>query len=146
MLDLFVWGALFIVLILVESATTQLVSIWFAVGSLVALIVAIFNDALGLQALLFLVVSIALLFVTRPFLKQVLLKQPVATNADAVIGREGLTVTEIDNLKNTGRVQIQGLSWNARSIDNVIIPVEQKIKVIHMEGVTVFVRPVEENK
>lgn len=144
MLELFIWGALFVILILVESATAQLVSIWFAVGSLAAMITSVFTDFLWIQMLVFIIVSLILLLATRPFIKKLRLRHE-ATNADSAVGQEGITIVEINNLMEEGRIKLQGLSWNARSETNQVIPIGTKVRVIRIEGVTAYVAPSESN-
>lgn len=140
MVELIVWGALMIALILVETATAQLVSIWFAVGSLAAFIVSIFTDSVKIQITVFLSVSIILLAATRPIVKKFVRVKHQATNADAVITQQGIVTEAIDNLKNQGRILVNGLSWNARSSDNLPIQEGCKVSVVRIEGVTAFVR------
>lgn len=64
-MDLWFWGILFVLTVVAEIASQQLISIWFAAGSLVALIVALFGAPIWLQALLFVAVSALLLLLTR---------------------------------------------------------------------------------
>jgi membrane protein implicated in regulation of membrane protease activity len=142
MLELFIWGALFVILILVESATAQLVSIWFAAGSLAAMLVSVFTDSLWIQLLVFIGVSFLLLLATRPFIQKLRLRHD-ATNADSAVGQEGITIVQINNLMEEGRIKLQGLSWNARSENNEVIPVGAKVKVVRIEGVTAYVTPLE---
>ena len=142
MLELFIWGALFVILILVESATAQLVSIWFAAGSLAAMLVSVFTDSLWIQLLVFIGVSFLLLLATRPFIQKLRLRHD-ATNADSAVGQEGITIVQINNLMEEGRIKLQGLSWNARSENNELIPVGAKVKVVRIEGVTAYVTPLE---
>jgi membrane protein implicated in regulation of membrane protease activity len=79
----------FFVAIIIESLEPQLVSLWFAGGALVALLFAtIFQVNFIWQALIFTLTSVALLLLTRPFVKKVTLFPTVATNADALIGKE----------------------------------------------------------
>lgn len=83
------WVLVFFVAIIIESLEPQLVSLWFAGGALVALLFAtIFQVNFIWQALIFTLTSVALLLLTRPFVKKVTLFPTVATNADALIGKE----------------------------------------------------------
>ena len=60
------WLAIFIVLLIIEIATMGLTTIWFAGGALVAFLVAVLGLGLGVQIIIFAIVSLALLAVTRP--------------------------------------------------------------------------------
>ena len=82
-----VWLILMIVFLAAEAATVQLVSIWFAVGSLCAMVVSLLNGSLWLQILVFFAISIALLALLWPVAKKRLKPKLVATNADALVGR-----------------------------------------------------------
>jgi len=132
------WLAITVALVILETMTYQMVAIWFALGSLAALLAA----TAGLwgfqgQLTLFVVVSIAALIGTRPFVKKVLKTKKVPTNADRVIGKTAVVLQEISPIKK-GRVRADGLDWSAISAEE--IPVGAKVTIESMEGVTVYVR------
>ena len=60
------WLVALIVFIIIEFVTMGLTTIWFAGGALVASVAAAFQAPIWLQVTLFLVVSLLLLFFTRP--------------------------------------------------------------------------------
>ena len=83
------WVIVFFVAVIIESLEPQLVSVWFAGGALVALLFAtLFQVDLVWQLLVFTLTSVVLLFLTRPFVRKVSTSPTVATNADALIGKE----------------------------------------------------------
>ena len=89
LVGIIVWVVVFFVAVIIESLEPQLVSLWFAGGALVALLFAtVFQVNLVWQALLFTLTSVILLVLTRPFVKKVTKYPTVATNADALIGKE----------------------------------------------------------
>ena len=92
--------------------------------------------------MVFIGVSFLLLLATRPFIQKLRLRHD-ATNADSAVGQEGITIVQINNLMEEGRIKLQGLSWNARSENNEVIPVGAKVKVVRIEGVTAYVTPLE---
>lgn len=141
-----IWLIVAVILFIIESVTVQLVSIWFAVGALAAMIAAAFGAGTGVQLLLFLATSIAVLLMWRPFLKKRITPAKTATNADSVVGQDGLVIEEIDNTMQTGRVSANGLDWTARSAGGVIIKERQRVKVIRIDGVKLIVEPVPENE
>lgn len=140
-----IWLVVAVILFILESVTVQLVCIWFAVGALVAMLAAAFGASTGVQLLLFLATSIAVLLMWRPFLKKRFTPKRTATNADAVVGQDGLVIEEIDNTLQTGRISANGLDWTARSADGSIIKERKKVKVIQIDGVKLIVEPVHEN-
>ena len=139
------WLAAGIFLLIVEAATPALVSIWFALGAFTALIAAFAGVQLWIQILLFLIVSAIALIVTRPLAKKYLDTKHVATNADMVIGKEGVVTEEIDNLKAKGAVSCMGKEWTARSLDDKVLEKGTKVKVHSIEGVKLIVSPAEDS-
>ena len=134
-----VWLILLVVLVTGEAITVGLTSIWFAVGSLGALICALLGAKLWLQIAVFLLLSVAALALLRPLARRYLTPGYSATNADRVIGTTTVVVQEIDNLKGQGQVKIADLEWSARSETGDIIPVGTEVTVQRIEGVKVFV-------
>lgn len=133
------WLVLLIIFIVAESVTTTLVSIWFAAGALVALVLAGFNTSVWIQVGAFVAVSIVLLLATRPFAKKFLEPKITKTNFDRIIGELCLVEEEVNNLNETGAVKVKGTTWTARSCDDKIIPVGATVEIIRIEGVKVFV-------
>lgn len=134
-----VWLVLMVLLFIIEAATAGLTVIWFALGALAALIAALFGAQIWLQVLWFLVVSIATLWFTRPLALKYLNGRSVATNADRVVGMEGVVCEDIDNLVGTGAVKLDGKEWTARSDSGANIPSGSVVKVHRIEGVKLIV-------
>lgn len=136
-----IWAALFVVFVVTETLTIQLVSIWFAAGALVSFFLALFvTDSLLVQLAVFVAVSVLLLVCTRPLLRGVLHQKTVRTNADRSIGQEAIVTQRIDNLRGTGRILADGLSWSARAEDpGTVIDVNETVVITRIQGVTAFV-------
>lgn len=137
------WLILMVVFLIVEAATVTLASIWFAGGALCALAVSLLGLEVRVQVTAFLVVSAALLAALRPLTKKYLTPKVTATNIDAVIGSTGLVTAAVDNVTATGQVKLGAMEWTARSTTGEPIPVGTKVRVDRIEGVKVFVTPVE---
>ena len=138
---IFLWLALFVVFLIVEAGTVELVSIWFALGALAALVSCALGAEMWLQITVFLVVSLVLLALLWKRVRSKL--TTTKTNVDSVIGAEGYVTEAIDNLSYTGRVKLGGITWAARSTSGAGIPVGTLVKVERIEGVKVFVSPAE---
>ena len=111
-----IWLGLVILLGFLEALTVTLTSIWFAVGALAAMAVALFGGALWVQILVFAVVSLICVLALRPLAKTRLGgAKKVATNADRIIGQKAMVTEPIDNVAGTGAVSIGGTVWTARS-------------------------------
>ena len=138
----FGWFGLMVLFLIFESSTVSLISVWFAAGSLAAMIAALLGAQIWLQAVLFTLVSCILLGCLRPFARRLLKPGIVKTNADALVGTTGYLLEEADNLRGTGRIKLGGVEWTARSATDGVIPVGSLVKVERIEGVKVFVREV----
>lgn len=138
---IFLWLALFVVFLIVEAGTVALVSIWFALGALAALVSCVLGAEMWLQITVFLVVSLVLLALLWKRVRSKL--TTTKTNVDSVIGAEGYVTEAIDNLSYTGRVKLGGITWAARSTSGAGIPMGTLVKVERIEGVKVFVSPAE---
>lgn len=136
-----VWLALMVVFLLIEAASVSLVSIWFAVGSLGALVAHVLNAPLWVEILVFLALSGTLLACLRPFVRKYIQPKVTSTNTDAIIGSAGYVTEDIDNLSARGQVKLGGMFWSARSTSGELIHKDTKITVDKIEGVKVFVSP-----
>lgn len=136
-----VWLVAMVVLLIVEAIVPGLVSIWFAIGALAALIAALLNAPLWLQVVWFLAVSVATLVLTRPLAQRYVNSRVQPTNADALIGRDCVVTEDIDNLAGTGAVKIGGKVWTARTEDeNEKYAQRDVVKAVRIEGVKLIVR------
>lgn len=133
------WLIILAVLIFIEIITLGLTTIWFAGGALVAFVVSLFVDNLLLEIILFLVVSLLLLYFTRPFVIKYFNPKRTRTNYEGVIGREALVTIMIDNLRASGQVTVGGQEWTARSEDGKIIEVGTVVSVKDVSGVKLIV-------
>ena len=138
-----VWVLLLVVFLAAEAATVSMVSLWFAVSALVALLVALLGGPGWLQGTLFLVISAVLLALLRPLVKRYVTPRITATNVDSVIGSTGLVTTAIDNVSAVGQVKLGAMEWTARSTSGQPIPVGTRVRVDKIEGVKVYVSPAE---
>lgn len=134
------WLIAMIVLLIVEGVVPGLVSIWFAAGALAALLMALWGLPLWVQFLVFMVVSLVLLFLTRPLAKKYVNSRVTPTNADRIVGTDCVVTEEIDNLQGTGAVMADGKDWTAR-MDNRDgkAPKGSVVKVLRIEGVRLIV-------
>ena len=137
------WVVLFVVLLVAELiSAAALISIWFCVGALAAFATAAAKASVTVQVVVFLVISIALLVLTKPFVKKVLKQKNEPTNLDRVVGTEAIVTEDIDNLQQIGAVKMDGKVWTARSAEETPIPSGTVVRVVRIEGVKVFVRKV----
>ena len=135
-----IWLALTAVLLLIEIATLGLTTIWFAAGALFAFFAALLGMNQGIQIGVFVVVSVVLLFFTRPWAVKYLNTKTVMTNTEALVGKTARVVVDINNLKGQGQVAINGLEWTARSSDDTIVfKAGDAVTIVGIEGVKLIV-------
>ena len=135
------WAVAVVAFVILELATVGLASIWFAIGALAALIATLLGAPLWLQIVLFAVVSIATLLLTRPLAKKYINSRATATNADRVIGKRAVVKERIDELAGTGAVLADGKMWSARTADGSSIEPGSIVTVLEIRGVKLIVSP-----
>lgn len=134
-----IWLVLLVVFAGVEGMTAGLVSIWFCAGSLVALLAAWLDASVLVQIALFVVVSLITMALVRPLAKKHLQPHLEKTNADRILGAEGIVTETVDNLAPSGQVKVGGTVWTARSVSGERIPEGTLIQVLRIEGVKAMV-------
>lgn len=137
---LWIWIGLIVIFVIVEAATVQLVTVWFAVGGIAGLIAYAFGLEIWMQILIFAVVSAVALAVTRPFVKKFTKGRKQPTNADRYIGQEATVTEPISNELSTGAVRIGGLEWTARTVDNSEVDKGERVTVEAIEGAKLLVK------
>ena len=139
----FIWIGFAVIMAICEAFTTQLVSLWFVLGSVSAAIVSIFTKSIPIQSAVFLVVSLVALLVTRPLVKKLKQKRGnISTNSDRLIGKTGVILKEITDIHNVGQAKVEGEILTVKSETAPILK-DKKIKVLSIEGVKLIVEPVE---
>ena len=140
---LILWIVVLVAAIAMEAATMGLTTIWFAGGALIAMILELLGGGIPLQVIGFLIVSLILLFFTRPIAVKYFNKGREKTNLDSVIGKTAVVTLPIHNLKETGQVVLDGKEWTARSNDaSKQIEKDTLVKVISIKGVKLIVEEV----
>lgn len=135
-----VWLILLVILVVVELITMGLTTIWFAGGALAAALISIPGTPLALQILVFLVVSVLLLYFTRPVAVKYFNRDRIRTNVESMVGRQAIVISEINNLEGIGQVNTGGMEWSARSsYHNVVLPVGTVVTVLGVDGVKLIV-------
>lgn len=136
------WFITFLILLFIELITVNLVTIWFAIGSLGALITASITDMVVIQIIVFIVLSVVSLIVTKPIVKKIRTRKITPTNLDRVIGRIG-TVTKKITKDSYGEVKVEGSIWTAKA--NKEIREKSQVKVLKIEGVKLLVEEIKES-
>ena len=139
-MDAFIWLAVIVICLIIEAVTLGLTTIWFAGGALIAFIASLFRVPIAIQFFLFFIVSLALLFLTRPIAIKYFNKDRIKTNVDTLIGKQAVVISEINNLKGEGTVILEGKEWTARSnAKHEILEDGMVVKILRNEGVKLIV-------
>lgn len=133
-----IWTGLIILFVFIEAMTVQLLSIWFVIGSVAALLASFFTSSIPIQVITFVAVSLLSFFLMRPLAQRRFFTQHEATNADRIVGTEGLVVEEVS--RESGMVKVGGAAWTARA--NERIAEGEYVRILRIEGVKVIVERV----
>ena len=126
--------------LILESITTGFLVFWFAIGSVLAMIVSFFTENIIIQTSTFLISSAILIFATRKFCNA-FLKNDKPNNVNSMIGKTGKVTVDIVPIDGKGQVKIGGETWSAISEDSQTISKDTKIIVKDVRGVKVVVMP-----
>lgn len=141
-----IWLVLLILLLVVEIITVGLTCIWAAGGALVAMVLSIFDAALGWQIGAFLLVTAVLLYFTRPFALKFINAKREKTNYEGIIGKTIRIVERVDNISQTGKAVVNGTEWTVRAeIEDEVLEPGMLAKVVNISGVKLIVKKYEED-
>ena len=136
-----IWAALMVVMLITEAATQSLVSIWFAIGALAALLAAVFGCTLPVQTAIFFFVSGILMAFLLPVARKKLAQVKTATNADRILEKTAVVTEKINPSRGTGQIRVMGNIWSAKSADDTEIEEGTEVVVTEIAGVKAVVRP-----
>lgn len=134
-----IWAIGIIAFVILEAATYQMVSIWFAIGAVGGIIASALGASFKTQMIVFIAVSVVFLLALRPVSMKILKTRGAKTNIDGLIGKEVLITKDIDNLNGVGEGKINGMTWSVRSLDNAKIPANTIAVIEKVEGVKLIV-------
>lgn len=138
-----IWLCVFVAALIIEASGPEVVSIWFAGGALISLVISFIEGVpWWIEAIVFAVVSAALLIFVRPMLSKLIKRDIVSSNADAMTGKKGTITEDISELKS-GEVNVDGVIWTAISTkESDTIVKGTVVKVLSIDGNKLVVTPV----
>lgn len=135
------------VLLLIEMITISLTSIWFAGGALAAALVSVLSPNMMIQIVVFIIVSVVLLALTRPMAVKYVNTKVEKTNVDALVGRRCKVAETVDPENSTGKIIINDVEWRVRPADGEsVIPKGTEVKIKKISGVKLIVEPMKIKK
>ena len=138
-MEMIFWLIVFVILLVVEIATMALTTVWFAGGALAAFLAAYIGFGVVVQVLVFLIVSILLLVLTRPLAVKFFNQERQKTNAESLIGQKAIVKEEINTLQTTGRVEVNGMEWSAKPEESEIIEADRIVMIKGIQRVKLIV-------
>lgn len=136
-MDWLFWLVLVIVLSIIEIATVNLLTIWFVISGIVAMILSFFIEDVAVVSTIFAILGIILLLITRPLVKKFAKTKDENINLGRVIGKTGIVTEEIRK-NQVGEVKVDGKRWSA--VSNKKIEVGSEVIIDAIEGVKLIVR------
>lgn len=139
-----IWLSIFIFTLIIEALSTDLISVFFSVGSLVSLFLSLFPKVpWWVGIVVFVVVSLLSLLSLRPFLQKKMQREIVTSNIDSIIGEKGVLISKIDLLHH-GKVKVHDVIWTAiASEENQIIDKGSVVVILAVSGNKLVVKETE---
>ncbi|MBN1153471.1 NfeD family protein [candidate division KSB1 bacterium] len=137
-----IWIFFAVLFIVAEIFTAGFFIFWFGIAAAVVGILALFGVSSVWQWIAFIVLSAVLTIISRRFADKFTSKQPDGIGADRFLGRTGIVIEKIDNDKNTGRIRLDQEEWRAESVNDELIEVGTKVKILKVEGVHLVVEKI----
>ena len=138
------WLILALLCLILEMSTAILISVWFVIGAFAALITSLLTPNVIVQAIVFVAVSLLSLFIMWKKRAVILMQhRKTPTNADTLIGQQGVVTEEINPLNATGRISIHQQDWRAASATNTFIALHSPVIVKSISGVKLMVEPIQ---
>ena len=136
-----IWLVIAVIMLVIEIATTGLATLWFAVGAIVAMIMDLCGASVASQIIVMALVSIVCFILcmiwVKPKLESLRKKNVQRTNADRLIGREGIVIVPLNAIDGKGQVKVDGQVWSAKADED--FAEGTKITVKSIEGVKLVV-------
>ncbi len=138
----YLWIFVVIIALVVEASTASLTAIWFIPSAIVAIVLSFFKVSVGIQVIIFFVLSLISIITLRKKLEDKLKKKVVSTNADALIGKIGIVTEDIDDINFKGQVKVSGQVWTAVGDGEKIVKGDT-VEVLAIEGVKLVIKKIE---
>jgi len=144
-MDYYIWFIAALIFGVLEIYTAGFVVLWFGVAAAIVGLLSLFGvNSLLLQSIIFAVLTLILVTLSRTFFKNVFKYSEgklFKSTMENLIGKIGVVTISINNELSMGRVLVEGQDWTARSVDSSIIEPNKTVVIVRMEGAKLFVRP-----
>ena len=143
---IWIWLGIFVLTVILEASTQDFVSIWFSVGSLVAIAIS-YSAPFWVELIVFVVISAMALIFTRPLVKKLMDRTVRKTNSDDFVGKRVKVEKEITKYDG-GLVKLNGIVYSAILMEEEekSIPLDSIVEVVSLKGNRVVVKLIEKNE
>lgn len=112
------WAIVIVGCLIIEGATVNLVTLWFALAAVPSLIMALLGVSVVIQVIVFVILSTLLLLITKPFVNKLQRGKTIKTNYESIVNKKGVALEDFGTLKD-GYVKVEGMEWLASSEETV---------------------------
>lgn len=127
------------IFLIAEIFTTGFLVFWFGIGAIVSMILSFFVQDLVIQTVVFLIVSVILIFATKPIVNRFLKTDSVNTNAFSIIGKKGIVIKELNAVKGEGQIKVGHEVWSAEELNQNDVAEGTEVIVVKIDGVKAIV-------
>lgn len=134
------WLAIMVICIIVEACTLALTTVWPALAALPMIFISRTHMPLHWQILIFLVLTILLIFFTRPFAIKKFKLGKYKTNADSILGDEVICVKDVTAFEKGEVKSKNGVIWTAKTENGTEIKSGAVCVVTEIQGNTLIIK------
>lgn len=138
-----IWLVITVICIVIEAVTLSLTTIWFAISAFLMIFIAFTPIPFVAQLTIFVVVALVLLVFTRPIVKKKLDQKKISTNYRRIIGQPAIVTKKISFMEK-GIIKINGMEWTAAVSEEITIDAGSKCIIEKIEGVTAYVKKIQD--
>ncbi len=139
----YIWIGVFILALIIEGATMQLVTVWFALGALAAYLISLVGAPVWLQVVVFIIATVLMLIFLFPLARKRLKVGQYKTNVDSLIGKDAV-ISEAITFNEIGAASVNGVIWSATG--EGAYEVGERVTIIEVRGNRLIVKKSSGNK
>ena len=140
-----IWLFLFLLAIVLEAVTQDLISIWFSVGGLVSLVLSGFDFVPWyVETIVFIVVSLTAVICTRPLAKKMLNNAIRNTNIDEFVGKQVIVLKDISKFE-FGEIRFNDVIYSACLLEEETETIKsgEIVEVVTFRGNKIVVKKID---
>lgn len=135
-----IWIGIAVIFGVIELATLGIITIWFAIGAVGASIASVLGLNVFIQFLVFLAVSVVLLYFTRPIAEKYLKVGKQKTNMDSLLGEKAIVLEDVMPYQ-VGQAKVRGQVWSCEGADREeSFKKGEEVIIERIEGVRLLIK------